>query len=217
VIGGCESSRESQFLCFDVSLGSWAELPRLQTSRSGCAAAAAGSCLYVVGGWRGEARGHRHRRMSVPLAGPPAGWLVASPERFDPVRGRWEVLPDLPTPRSDCAAVTVDNLLYVLGGSTVHGGKLTCLSSFERFDPKVGLWCKLPPMPTPRDCLAVAVLDGRLYVLGGTGAERRGLDRVERYDTRSEAWVMPGPPMLSRRCRCAVVVVGPEFQKVHTA
>jgi N-acetylneuraminic acid mutarotase len=35
------------------------------------------------------------------------------------------------------------------------------------YDPTTNTWASLPPMPTARHGLAVAVVNGRLYAIGG--------------------------------------------------
>ena len=52
--------------------------------------------------------------------------------------------------------------------------------------PPMGSWSATPPMPVARAAHAVAVADGALYVLAGTGADGQPVLEVDRYDGR--AW-----------------------------
>src|SRR3984885_9883052 len=48
-------------------------------------------------------------------------------------------------------------------------------------------WAAQPPIPTARACLASAVLDGNIYVVGGYNAgEASALGTVEAYDARTK-------------------------------
>lgn len=68
-------------------------------------------------------------------------------------------------------------LIYIVGGCTHsqrHLHDLLC------YNPVTGEWQTLAPMLTPRSQMGVAVLDGFLYVVGGTN-RHNVLTSVERY------------------------------------
>lgn len=44
---------------------------------------------------------------------------------------------------------------------------MQCLNHVERYDPKENKWSKVAPMTTRRLGVAVAVLGGYLYAIGG--------------------------------------------------
>jgi hypothetical protein len=46
----------------------------------------------------------------------------------------------------------------------------------------------LLPLPTPRQEVGVAVLDGQIYVIGGILENRTSTGIVERYDVLSGKW-----------------------------
>jgi len=48
-------------------------------------------------------------------------------------------------------------------------------------------------MPTPREHVTAAVLDGELYVLGGRGRADDALPTAERYDPRRRRWELLPP------------------------
>lgn len=56
--------------------------------------------------------------------------------------------------------------------------------------PLDGLWSRLAPVPTPRSEVAVAELDGKLYVVGGFG---RGATANEEYDPAANTWRRRAP------------------------
>eukprot|EP00808_Paulinella_micropora_P004858 g46324.t1 len=69
---------------------------------------------------------------------------LKSVERFSARSGQWELVAPMPTPRSNCVAV-------------------------ERFDPTTNMWTYVAPLSGPRADACAAVLDGRIYVMGGFG------------------------------------------------
>ena len=51
-----------------------------------------------------------------------------------------------------------------------------------------GTWQTLAPMPSFRQELASAVLDGKVYVMGGLSWENVALKTVEEFDPKTNAW-----------------------------
>jgi N-acetylneuraminic acid mutarotase len=51
-----------------------------------------------------------------------------------------------------------------------------------------GSWAVLTPVPTPRQEVAVAALDGRIFVIGGFGAGAQPVATVEAYDPEANRW-----------------------------
>ena len=108
-------------------------------------------------------------------------------------RGWKETLPKRERPR-----------LLVIGGKD-NAGRL--ISSVERYDPSTNEWEEeaVAPMPTERSNHAVAVLDGKLYAVGGD-SDDGCLSSVERYDPPLDAWETVAP-MATARSRHAVAVL----------
>lgn len=77
-------------------------------------------------------------------------------------------------------------------------------SSFCRYDPKENKWSKVSPMTTRRLGVAVAVLGGYLYAIGGSDGQSP-LNTVERYDPRQNKWTQVSPMSTRRKhLGCAV-------------
>jgi N-acetylneuraminic acid mutarotase len=69
-----------------------------------------------------------------------------------------------------------------------------------------GAWTTRAPLPTPRQEVAVAVLDGRVWVIGGFGAEAEPTATVEIYDPRADRWsAAPALPAAVHHAAAAVV------------
>lgn len=107
----------------------------------------------------------------------------------------------------------LDGFLYAVGGQD----GVQCLNHVERYDPKgkhqcsfpllesfmkllillENKWSKVAPMTTRRLGVAVAVLGGFLYAIGGSDGQTP-LNTVERFDPRSNKWTVVAP-MSTRR------------------
>lgn len=74
----------------------------------------------------------------------------------------WETMPDMNQKRTAPCSVSVNGLLYVMGGRQffVRLDMFSCnetINSMECFDPILNRWYELPALPTPR-CEAGAVV-----------------------------------------------------------
>jgi N-acetylneuraminic acid mutarotase len=82
----------------------------------------------------------------------------------------------------------------------------------ERFDPVAGKWEAVAPMGSRRAGLGVAVLEGKLYAVGGHeqrglhAAPRGHLSSVERFDPVAGKWEAVAS-MISRRRGLGVTVL----------
>lgn len=73
---------------------------------------------------------------------------------------------------------TFAGLIYMVGGCTHdirHRQDVMC------YNPVTREWTSLAPMLTPRSQMGISILDGYLYVIGGTNKNGLFLTSVERY------------------------------------
>jgi N-acetylneuraminic acid mutarotase len=136
-------------------------VPALPKGITSFGAAVLGNDLYVYGGHFGEAhhyseggQSNEFRRISL------------TAENSD-----WELLPSGPK-LTGLALVEHGGRLYRVGGFTAKNKddedqNLWSQSSFAMFDPKAGSWTDLTPLPEGRSSHDAAVVDGKLYVVGG--------------------------------------------------
>jgi len=107
------------------------------------------------------------------------------------------------------ATSVVDGRIFAIGGlapsagvdASSSVGSDTPLARVEVYDPVSNTWAIATPMTTPRWSYGSVVVDGRIFVIGGTtstGGEVRSqdellrglvmLDVVEEYDPRGGQW-----------------------------
>lgn len=120
--------------------------------------------------------------------------------------GVWIEKTRLPTPRTGLAAGVVNGMLYTVGGVILYvgvGGHIEYLDNVEAYDLSTNSWTTKAAMPAPRGRLAVGVIDGIMYVLGG-GTGQYPTDAImNAYDPVKNAWIAK-PPMPSPRSGYAV-------------
>lgn len=155
-----------------VSGLAWRSLAPAPSQRTEVAATAAGSLIYVAGGYRGD------------------GATVATVEILDTATGSWRSGPSLPLPVNHAMAATVSGAVYVFGGYDAGGNPST-----SAFRLQGDAWQPIALMPEPRSAGTAAVVDGKVYIAGGIGAGRALASQMLVYDTASDAWsTAPGPP-----------------------
>jgi N-acetylneuraminic acid mutarotase len=77
-------------------------------------------------------------------------------------------------------------LIYVVGGESGEYAK--AISSAELYDPQAASWTQRAGMAGPRAWHGCVALDGKLYAVGGFGADNQELDTAEVYDPQTDGW-----------------------------
>ena len=89
--------------------------------------------------------------------------------------------------------VELDGKIYFVGGYNSSGPVRT----FERFDPITNQWDSMPYLQDAREGLASAVLDGKIYAIGGVG-----FSSMEIFDPQTNQWSYGAnlPKEIDRAC-----------------
>jgi N-acetylneuraminic acid mutarotase len=82
--------------------------------------------------------------------------------------GGWSAHAPLPVPRTEVAATTIGREIVVAGGFLENGGSSRRVDFYA---PRSDTWRSGPDLPAGVNHAAATVARGRLYVLGGYGAE----------------------------------------------
>jgi hypothetical protein len=121
-------------------------------------------------------------------------------EMFDPKTFEWTPVPTMKEGRAYFCAVPLDGgkRVFVAGGTVTQiggTGPTGARSTAEIYDETTNTWTSVKPMSDGRnDHLCAPLPDGRILVVGGTGATVPALSTVEIYDPKTDAWT-PGPPL----------------------
>lgn len=192
VIGGAgDSISEASNKVFAFRNGRWEQLADLQHARAAAAAVVVGDKLVVVGGqddkqlvaqtevfdgqsWTPAADMPTPREHLAAVSDGVYVYTVggrtltadensAAFERFDPVSGNWEALPDMPTPRGSYGAAYLDGRIVAVGGEE----PTRVLATVEMYDTANRKWTTVTPINTPVHGQVVAAVGSTLYCIGG--------------------------------------------------
>jgi N-acetylneuraminic acid mutarotase len=193
IVGGKQwdsTSYSARTLAFDPATNTWHEGTPMPTARGELAAAAVNGILYAIGGFS------RHDLSTV--------------EAYDPVADTWSARAPMPTARENLGIGVINGVIYAVGGNARGGRRATAnatrmslvggptvafnileesepLETVEAYDPVSDKWTVKAPMLTPRSQFAAGVINGKLYVVGGTNGTSV-LTTVEVYDPATDQW-----------------------------
>ena len=108
-----------------------------------------------------------------------------------------------PVPASSAAATVRNNIIYVYGGQLANGSYTNQLRSYNA---ATDTWAALAPMPEAKAALGGAVVNGKIYAIGGFNGVINSA-RVDAYDPATNIWqaLAPLPTTVSNQ---AVAVQG---------
>lgn len=199
VVGGFNitgHSSDSLFI-YDPNTDKWEQGKNMPTPRGALTVKFVDGILYAIGG-DGD----------VLFSGKmyhPQG-IVNANEAYDPNTDSWNSKRPMPKPRDHLASAVVDKKIYVIGGRQPWGGPLwKDLNMNEMYDPKLDKWSTLEPLPTNRSGLSAALVDGKIYVLGGESIHKT-FDSNEKYDPTNNTWTEQPPMPTSRHGFVAVAI-----------
>lgn len=174
--------------------GRWARLAPFPEPDEELYGAAAGGKLYVMGGFgAGKARGTVYE--------------------YDPAGDRWTKKKPMARPVHHQAMVEHGGKIYVFGGFVypANGAGWEPVDNAWEYDPAADSWKALAPMPMKRGSTVAAVVDGKIYVIGGAttidGAmdpaisapnPARVLTTNDVYDPVANVWQSRAPMALGR-------------------
>jgi N-acetylneuraminic acid mutarotase len=105
--------------------------------------------------------------------------------------------------RGWCASAVYNDKVIMFGGASP--GNKNGITTVESYDPETGIWESLASMPTARYGAVAELINGRIYVAGGT-VQEGDIDILEIYDPALDVWYN-GTPMPTPRGQAAAGVV----------
>lgn len=136
-----------------------------------------------------------------PAHGPGTGPL---PAKDAPVNPAWSDLPDYPTPIMDNVVAEQDGTVYSVSGYTDSG----VTADGAAYDPSVGSWRAIAPMPQARENAAGGFVGGKLYVAGGWNLQGSPTSTTYVYDPDKNSWSRAADMPAAAAVGAAAVVGG---------
>lgn len=157
---------------YDPATDTWAKAKSMNHARSGASVSVVNGKIYAMGG------------TGWPQIPNHPGPFLASVEVYDPKTNRWTEITEMPTPKSGHTASVINGKIYVIGGGFRGNGLFEYLSAIEVYDPEADRWTQESDMPVGKSGHEAEVINGEIYILGGSSAGVRApLTTVEVYGT----------------------------------
>lgn len=174
---------------YNPATDTWTKKANMPTARAASSSVAVKGRIYVIGGTTND----------IEFTGLP------TVEEYDPVTDKWTTKADMPTPRSAFSAGVVNGKLYAIGGCLrFQGGVTVPTAAVEEYNPETNTWTKKADMPTPRLYHSASVVEGKVYVIGGTSnLGRNKFSTVEEYDPATDTWTRKTDMPTSRCWHCS--------------
>lgn len=174
----------------DPSTNKWTYLGTMPApeTHSGVAVDDSTGDVYFVGGLRGNY----------------PGVATSDVYRYDTATNKWTQLPSLPFAMAAGNAQIVNGVLHYFGGIESSSRDIDYSNHYEiplaNLNSGTGQWTIAAPMPTPRDHFTSAVVNGKIYLMGGEiGHDELHEQQSETdvYDPTTDTWTrladMPMP------------------------
>ena len=197
---------------------------RAQASRPSAPWFAVGLLLLALAA---EAYGQSSWQARAPFPAPPAEFLAVAAQgklylfgglapkfaprglvyEYDPAQDTWTAKKPMALASHHVALAASGGKIYCFGGFKLPAsGEIAWepIDNAWEYDPATDLWKALRPMPGKRGGAAAAVVNGKVYVIGGAGVHpgtkdrplvmgpdgtpHRSLGTVEEYDIASNSW-----------------------------
>jgi N-acetylneuraminic acid mutarotase len=195
VVGGILSPAtgfSAHFESYDPVKDAWTVLRPLPEARHHITLSAVNGLLYGIGGFTGGFPDWR-----------------AQPTMFiyDPAANTWTQGIDLPAARAEAISAVVDHKIYLIGGRIRATDNARLFNNHidsvrnEVFDSTTKRWSARADAPTARNSAASAVIDGKIYVVGGRNFVRNAdgatqqvnVPNLEVYDPQIDRWQTRSP------------------------
>ena len=158
-VGGNHTERNCE--AYDPATDIWTRKADIPETYGGISVAPYGELLYAIGGGFDE--------------------VFQTVYSYDPKTDEWTKKANMPTARGWSHPLpVVDGKIYFIGGyKSVYG---ETLSDVEVYDPVLDSWTKLPDAPFKLAMFGAAVVNDKIYIIGGTSDWTTGRNEVWEYD-----------------------------------
>ncbi len=154
---------------YDPGTNTWANKAAMPTAAMLPGAATVGAKIYVMGGFNGTND-------------------IANNQEYDPVANTWAAKTALPKRRDGFGIGVIGGKVYIAGGYEDDPlNTFTIVAKSSEYDPGTNAWSAKADMPAARWGAGSAVVNSRLFILGGT-AGGSGTATAFAYDPTGDVW-----------------------------
>jgi N-acetylneuraminic acid mutarotase len=170
---------------YDPVNDSWKEGPPLPEPRHHPYLVSSGERLFSFGGFVGANGGRWSASTDVLM--------------LDESAGRWVKVADLLHPQSETVAGLINTKIYLASGRKPGGERnadwndQVDIDQVQVFDPETYAVSAGPAAPSARNSAAGAVIDGKLYVVGGRVVGEENKTANEIFDPATQSWETLAP------------------------
>jgi N-acetylneuraminic acid mutarotase len=182
VIGSNNTANTNYNYLYNPSTDSWISKTPMPTIQMGGAIATYQNKIYMIGGGQG---------ISINFT----TYQTGINEMYDPTTDTWTNKTSMPMAYANLNAVTVNGMIYVMGGTTANSGKMMFYGKNELYNPITDSWQSLTSMPIPVGKFGMVAVGNQIYVIGGqTNEPIKYSNQTQIYDIQTNTWSY-GTPM----------------------
>ena len=185
VTGGYNGTSELDITeLYQPRLNRWSTIAPLNIKRDEHVLVAADERLFAIGGCDDGAK------------------CLSSVEQLDGQFGRWREIKPMKAPRSYFAAVACNEFIYAIGGQNLN----IASKSVEKYNLNEDQWTFVSDMNVERWKHAACVVNGRIFVVGGSDNQGNAIKTIECYDPVTNNWSVVGETEQKFNCHAVVAV-----------
>ncbi len=198
VIGGYGGDVVNANEQYNPATDEWAQKAPMPTPRTDLAVASVNGIVYAIGGYQEDVGGVRYTNYGIN-------------EAYNPEADSWLNMSSMPTPRVGLSANVANGKIFLIGGAvvkdTLYGTRFEIKAANEVYDPATNSWTTASPIPTPVYYYASAVLDEKIYIIGGND-ENGGTNLNQIYDPAKDTWASGTPTPSGTNLDAAAATTG---------
>jgi hypothetical protein len=198
------SSQEVQVnYSYDLSTNNWLEKTSMPTTRRGPELAVYQNKIYAIGGYGSSS----------------TAVYFGVNEVYDPATDTWENRTSMYAGKLGLDACVVDGRIFLIGGAYPYGPRMYTYSvdTNDVYDPANDSWTTMAPLPHDVKGYASAVLDNKIYIMGGqSGAypvPNGTKNWVQIFDPKTNSWSEAAPLPITIKNAAAIATTGEHSPK----
>ncbi len=169
---------------YDAAKNTWSMGPTLPSPRGAGGAGIVNGKLYFFGGSNKQRTKDMSQTYVLNLKNPAAGWKQVA---------------HIPNPRNHLGGVSVNGLIYAIGGQHHLEDKSIMQNEVEQYNPATNTWMRVASLPVALSHFNAATVVYNRYIItvGGENPHNVAKPFVFAYDTMQNQWArltdLPGP------------------------